>query len=61
MCFAARRKAVQPCQRQFLLKLQNALCKGVFLGLQCSDLAAFAARSAISSSIVGRRFDPSQS
>ena len=36
--FAARRKTVQPRQRQFLLKLEDAPCKGVFLGLQCSDL-----------------------
>jgi hypothetical protein len=39
--FAARRKAVQQRQRQFLLKLQDAPGKGVSLGRQCLDLSGF--------------------
>jgi error-prone DNA polymerase len=39
--FAARRKAVQPRQRQFLLKLQDAPDKSISLGLQCLDLGGF--------------------
>ncbi|CDO38962.1 hypothetical protein SPHV1_910002 [Novosphingobium sp. KN65.2] len=32
---------MQPRQRQFLLKLQDAPGKGVSLGLQCLDLGGF--------------------
>jgi hypothetical protein len=39
--FAARREAVQPRQRQFFLKLQDAPGKGVSLGRQCLDLSGF--------------------
>lgn len=39
--FAARRKAVQPRQRQFLLKLQDAPGKRVSLGRQCLDFSGF--------------------